>query len=531
MTAPADFCPFVGLRPFERDDSLLYFGRGEQVQSLLASLSQQRFLAVVGSSGCGKSSLVRAGLIPGLEGGFLIQERDRWRIAALKPGDAPVGHLAKALIELAGTADPRGGTDDLITERERPNAAPAQDLAARLPDEGIDAALNVLAAADGAGQTNLLLLVDQFEELFRFGLNGGDPRAREQAETFAALLLRLSAQRRLPVYICITMRSDFLGDCDAFIGLPEAINAGQFLVPRLTRPQRRQAIEGPVRLAGGKIAPRLVDRLLNENLETRDDLPILQHLLMRMWEAWAAAPDGPIDLAHYDRVHGIRRALHRHAQEALQELGPADQMLARSLFQTCTELDAGNRRIRRPAHLSEVAAVAEVSVDRVMHVIDCFRSRRRNFLVLSSENPTDDPLIDISHESLIRQWQTLGDWVDEEAAAAKLYRRLSEAADRWRHGKGALWVDPDLEFGLQWREQTRPDARWAARYGGDFDVAMAFLDTARAQRTQHREQAEAKRRQALRRARLTAVAAVIGLAVVAGAAAWGWIEQIGRAHV
>lgn len=525
MTAPADFSPFVGLRPFERDDSLVYFGRSEQVRSLLSLLSKQRFLAVVGSSGCGKSSLVRAGLIPALEGGFLVQDRDRWRIAALKPGEAPVGHLAKALIELAGTVDPQDAEGDLIRERERPDGSPAQDLATRLTEEGIDTSLEILAAANRAGQTNFLLLVDQFEELFRFGLSGGDPRAREQAETFAALLLRLSKQQRLPIYVCTTMRSDFLGDCDAFVGLPEAINAGQFLVPRLTRAQRRQAIEGPVRLAGGTIAPRLVDRLLNENLETRDDLPILQHLLMRVWDAWSAAPDGPIDLEHYDRVHGIHRALHSHAEEALKELEPVDQVVARSLFQTCTELDFGNRRVRRPAHLSEVAVAAEVSVERVMHVIDCFRSQGRNFLVLSSENPADDPVIDISHESLIRQWQTLSDWVDEEAAAAKLYRRLAATADRWQQGTGALWVDPDLELGLRWREQTRPDARWAARYGGDFDVAMAFLDTGQAQRAQRREQAEAKRRLALRRARVTALAAVIGLAVVAGAAAWGWIER------
>jgi hypothetical protein len=211
--------------------------------------------------------------------------------------------------------------------------------------------------------TSVLLLVDQFEELFRFaqgrGLGGTDPAARTEAEAFVALLLRLAEQDRVPVYCVLTMRSDFIGDCDAFGGLPEAINRGQFLVPRLSRAQRREAIVGPVRLTGERIAPRLVDLLLNERLDTRDDLPILQHLLLRCWDDWAAhGAQGPIDLETYERVHTIHQALDRHAQEALDELDPAERPLARRLFQTLTELDPGNRRIRRPARLSEAAVVA-----------------------------------------------------------------------------------------------------------------------------------------------------------------------------
>jgi len=256
---------------------------------------------VVGSSGCGKSSLIRAGLIPALEAGFLAQDRDRWRVATMKPGEAPLRHLATALQSSLAKSDEDSGI-----------------LVQRVVEEGADPLLDLCERAEDAASTNLLLLVDQFEELFRFGLEREDPAARGQAETFVALLLRLAEQRGFPVYVCMTMRSDFLGDCDAFIGLPEAINRGQFLVPRLTRAQRREAIEGPIRLAGGRIAQRLVDRLLNENLDTRDDLPILQHLLMRVWDAWSERPDaGPMDLEHYDRVHGIHRALDWHAQEAV----------------------------------------------------------------------------------------------------------------------------------------------------------------------------------------------------------------------
>jgi ABC-type dipeptide/oligopeptide/nickel transport system ATPase subunit len=484
MSGPAQFNPFVGLRPFEREDSLLFFGRSTQVEFLLELLDRGRFLAVVGSSGCGKSSLIRAGLVPALEAGFLVQDRDLWRIATMKPGEAPLRHLAIAFQPALGESshDP-------------------ETVAERMIDEGADALLDVLDKAEDAAGTNLLLLVDQFEELFRFGLTREDPDARGQAEAFVALLLRLAEQRRFPVYVCMTMRSDFLGDCDAFIGLPEAINRGQFLVPRLTRAQRREAIEGPVHLAGGKIAQRLVDRLLNESLDARDDRPILQHLLMRVWDTWSETPDAEsIDLEHYERVQGIHKALDRHAQEALDELSEADRPLARRLFQTITELDSGNRRIRRPAHLGEICAVADADADLVMAVIERFRAERRNFLVLSSPNPDDDPLIDISHESLILQWGTLRDWVDQEAESAKLYRRLAETSALEAQGRAGLYREADLEQALEWQSNNRPSPAWAQRYPGDFNQSMNFLARSRKARDdeeRHKEQARLERERLL----------------------------------
>jgi len=468
-----------------------------------------------------------------MEAGFLVQDRDHWCIATLKPGEAPLQHLAQALLKTV---------DDPLS------SGVVDALSAQLHEEGVEAALHCLEATEPTSGSNILLVVDQFEELFRFGLSHEDPVARDQAETFVALLLRLAEQRRFPVYVCITMRSDFLGDCDTFIGLPEAINAGQFLVPRLTRNQRRIAIEGPIRLARGEITPRLVDRLLNENVDTRDDLPILQHLLMRVWDVWTVAPDGPIDLKHYKNVHTIHRALDHHAEEALKELAPADRTLARRLFQALTELDSGNRRIRRPAHLSDVRKISKAPNDRIMAVIERFRVEGRNFLVLSSTNPKDDPLIDISHESLIRQWETLHDWVDEEAAAAKLYRRLAETAALYAKDEAGLYRDADLQQALAWQKRYQPNPDWAKRYPGDFGQAMVFLRQSRIARcTDKREKKRARlererllrekaelaerqaqqEREARRKARsFTKIMAVFAVAMMllAGTAVYFWVE-------
>ena len=455
--------PFVGLRPFESKDSLYYFGRKEQTRALLKQLNSNRFVAVVGSSGCGKSSLVRAGLIPNLEAGFLVQDRDLWEIATSKPGDAPLYNLAASLVSLTGSGESAESVENLLETVQR-----------RGPQALVDLAKTTLNDED----SNLLIVVDQFEELFRFQRQR-TTRVREEAADFVAALVHLSKQMMIPIYVVLTMRSDFLGECDAFQGLPEAMNRSQYLVPRLTRDQRREALLGPVRLAGANITPRLMDRLLNESLDTRDDLPILQHALMRTWQVWAENDGkGVIDLDHYEQAGTLKNALRLHADEALKNLKKDDRVIAERMFRALTETDASNRRIRRPAHLHQIAAICgqDVSPENVLSLVKRFNADNRNFLVLSTRTPSDDPLIDISHESLIRQWKTLVDWVDREAESARIYQRLSQSADLYAQGKAGLYKETDLQVALDWQRQQQPNTEWAARYDSNFSLAMGFLD-------------------------------------------------------
>jgi energy-coupling factor transporter ATP-binding protein EcfA2 len=454
--------PFVGLRPFESRDSLYYFGRKEQTHALLKQLYANRFVAVVGSSGCGKSSLVRAGLIPNLEAGFLVQDRDLWEIATFKPGDAPLYHLVASLASLTGSTDTPDAVAILMETVQRRGAQALAELAKTTLD-GED--------------SNLLIVVDQFEELFRFQ-QARTTRVREEAADFVSILLHLAEQTVVPIYVVLTMRSDFLGECDAFQGLPEAMNNSQYLVPRLTRQQRREAFIGPIRLAGADITPRLMDRLLNESLDTRDDLPVLQHVLMRTWNVWAEGNGrGAIDLDDYERSGTLKNALRLHADEALKDLDEEYRLIARRMFQALTETDASNRRIRRPAHLSQIAAICgkKVLPETIMSLIKRFNAENRNFLVLSSRTSTDDSLVDISHESLIRRWKTLADWVDREADSARIYQRLAQSAELNADGKAGLYKETDLQVALDWQQKQQPNVEWAARYHSKFNLAMGFL--------------------------------------------------------
>src|SRR5207302_7651407 len=159
-------------------------------------------------------------------------------------------------------------------------------LVGEINNSGAPAIVEVLKPALDASDANGLLLVDQFEELFRFGVHTDISSQKDEANDFVSTLLALAEQRIVPIYVVTTMRSDFLGDCDAFYGLPEAMNRSQYLVPRLTRQQRREAIEGPIHLVGQAISPHLMDRVLNDAGDDSDVLPVMQHAMMRTWEKW-----------------------------------------------------------------------------------------------------------------------------------------------------------------------------------------------------------------------------------------------------
>src|SRR5215510_1899829 len=333
---------------------------------LLEQLSPTHFLAVVGSSGCGKSSLIRAGLIPALLGGFLVEERDAWQIAIMKPGDAPLRNLAVALCQAFDKA---------------PSDAAIGDLHEAIIADHIQAVLSYLNLQLGTN-TNLLLLIDQFEEVFSFrgtqeedqtiqlGLQQRRERARRRAEAddFVDLMLGLKAYTHLPVYTVLTMRTDFLGDCDLFYGLPEAMNQSRYLVPRLTRQQLRQAIEGPALLSETSLTPRLLDRLLNQFGNRADRLPVLQHALLRTWDIWQREGQaGPMDLQHYEAAGTLRHALSQHADEALR---PDDSDTTAKIFKCLTDTDPHHRRVRRPARLNELAAVTGQSLQAVRAILE-----------------------------------------------------------------------------------------------------------------------------------------------------------------
>ncbi|HRH36859.1 MAG TPA: hypothetical protein PK760_00855, partial [Flavobacteriales bacterium] len=486
----------VGLRPLDVDEGLLFFGRQGQVTDLLQGLHEHRFVGVVGGSGSGKSSLLRAGVIPTLKAGYLVQDSDHWLIAIMKPGQNPLFNFTSAIVQ---QVDPRA------------TAASIDAHVQGVMEGGAQVLLDLIRPLREKNSSNFFLLVDQFEELFRFATiqHGGKGHA-DEAIDFVNIILELSQQTEVPFHVVLTMRSDFIGDCAQFFGLPEALNKSQYLVPRMNRVQLKQAIEGPAILHGTRVDQPLLSRLLNEVGRFRDELPVLQHALLRMWDHEQRVDgSGALDLQDLGSIGGLDKALSQHADEALEGMEPKERQLSKSMFQALTEIDDHGRKIRRPVLFSELQELTGATAQGIMHVVQQFVRDGRSFLVLSPTADGKDQVLDISHESLIRQWDQLGEWVDEEGESAAMYGRLAEAAHLHALGKGDLLAGTALHSMLEWRNSFRPSAIWAKRYGSGFEGVMVYLNESGAAE----EQLRRKERAARTRLRVL-VASIMGLLLI-----------------
>ena len=457
--------PFVGLRPFEADESHLFFGRDKQIADLLQKLYTHQFLAIVGSSGCGKSSLIRAGVIPHLKAGFLTEKRDHWIVATFRPSGDPLFHFCNTINEAF-----ESNVNGLLLQK--PNLSPRD-----LTEIGISGFIKRMHELMDNQRINLLILADQFEELFTY--KTGDEKQKNDNNFFVNLLLALAGEKELPVYTIITMRSDYIGHCNRFFGLPELLNESQYLVPRLKWYQVREVIELPIKLFGQEINPGLLDLLTNDSDKELDQLPVLQHCLMRTYKNWIKAGRlGPIDFDHYEKSGGLDNALCCHVNAVFDKLDPAQQHIAEYLFRAITDYNADYEPIRRPQSFDTTVKICEAvegsSRQDVLNVINIFRDKSCAFLTPpeSVKNVTGDTIIDISHESLMRQWDRLNEWIRKEQRSADKLVWLSESVTNQREYLRG-W---DIEDALHWKENQKPNLEWANRYVDNLPGVLDYID-------------------------------------------------------
>jgi WD40 repeat protein len=497
--------PFPGLRPFKIEESHLFFGREGQSDEVLLKLSKSRFVGVIGPSGSGKSSFIYCGVLPILYGGFLTDASPNWEVVVTRPGAGPIDNLAEALLK---TSREYVGAD--IEDKKIKRTIVSTLL--RSSSLGLVEAIQQSRRSE---DVNYLILVDQFEELFRFK-DSTDPNSVNETLAFVNLLMEAINYEDAPIYVGITMRSDFIGDCAQFPELTRKINDSHYLIPQMTRDQKRRAIEGPVAVGGAHISPRLTQQLLNDLGDNPDQLPILQHALMRTWSYWARYRDFEeelLDLKHYEAIGTMAEALSMHANEAYDELDDEQKRICEMLFKAITEKRGENFGIRRPTRLNEIAAISDVSEEDVIAVLEKFREPGRSLLTPAYGTPLNSKsMIDISHESLMRIWVRLKNWVDDEAEAVQMYLRLAEAAAMYQVGKAGLWRPPDLQLALNWQAKHKPTLVWGQRYHPAFERTLIFLEYSKKEfETEQRiKELEAKRK--LQRARITAI--VLGTATV-----------------
>lgn len=524
MSEEPQICPYTGLRSFTEEESLYFKGRDEHIVQATEQLQRQKFLMLTGASGDGKSSLVYAGIIPNARAGFLKSRYTQWCLADFRPERTPLQNLIRAVGKQLDISNPA------TVEAELRHGFSALVDLYKNSRRYIDSESNQWKNADEAERAslkrdaaNLIVLVDQFEEFFtnpenyHRGVPSGDSNLVLNVLLETA---RIALEEDLPIYIVFTMRSDYIGQCAAFRSLPEYIGFSQFFVPRLNRSQLQQVIEEPATLSGNKITRRLTERLIHDIAEGVDQLPILQHALNQIWHA---ADNGKeeMDLIHYAMVGGmpagelpdeqvdrfsqwfskqpekirqfyrepnLQNVLDTHANKLYESAGETyrnksgkelSDLTAKGIIKytfTClTKIDQ-SRAVRNRMTLHEIYNILnrkDIDIETVGLVLSIFREPGNTFIrpfiteAPDSNKLREDDVLDITHESLIRNWEYLETWAKEEFDNYSISLDFDKQLDRWiesnKSGGFLLSIGP-LTYFESWYNKVKPNTWWIARY-------------------------------------------------------------------
>lgn len=415
-------CPYPGLRAFGANDAGWYFGREALVQRLTGRVHAGGIVAIVGTSGSGKSSLVAAGLLPALQGGALPGS-ENWAYLVMTPGPGPLAELAARLGSL-GQASPAAVLHDLESDTR------ALDLAVRRA---------ALGHEDGF---RLVLVVDQFEEMFTMC------RDRTERQRFVELLLHAATMPGGRASLVLSLRADFYGDCAEFPGLAELLGQAHFLLGPLSTDELREAIERPAAAAGIGLEPGLVDRILGDLGDAPGALPLLSHCLR---ETWQRREGRTMTVAGYLATGGIRGAIAQAAERTYSRFDAAEQTACRRLFLRLTEPGEGSDDTRRRVLFNEIVASGEAGA-----------TMRRLIRGLADARliTTGTDSVEVAHEALIREWPRLREWLDDDRESLRVLRRLTESARAWERlgrDEGELYRGARLATTIEWLERTQPE--------------------------------------------------------------------------
>jgi len=473
--------PYPGLRPFEEKEWMIFFGREKMTADVIERLARQRLVFIHGASGSGKSSLVRAGVLPKLARQHL-RHGEAWHPCTMRPSGGPLWNLAQEFARLEGRPGESARVDEIVRLFARRGATLA----------------SVAGEIEGLAGKRLCILVDQFEELFRFERE----ISREEAELFIDLLIgeidttsELDEdefgppappapvnERHAKVHIAITMRSESLGECTRFDGLAEAINRTQYLVPRMSREALLRAIQRPAQIYGGEVTIELAERLIAEVRGREDELPLIQHGLMLLWNTALAKSNEKInlDVGLLDKGVSLASLLSNHADEIMVTVAPdlRRSRAVENLFRALIEQTAKKQAIRRPQQFKELAAISNVDTQELRTIIDAFRKDGVSFLTppISTEIK-DETTIDIGHEALFRCWKKISDqkdgWLKRETEDGILWNLLlAEAMDFATNPKRVLSHAKVQDVNRWLARKTKP---WCNRYGGNWDLVDTLL--------------------------------------------------------
>jgi WD40 repeat protein/energy-coupling factor transporter ATP-binding protein EcfA2 len=488
LTDTSSHEPYPGLRSFRKSESDIFFGRDDHLDEMIVKLTDHNFLCITGPSGCGKSSLARTGLMNHLEAGFLPGRGSDWIFCDFHPGDQPNDNLFRRLAA-AIAAEVKSYELDVAEGERAEQIRQLFRTATQRRSADLNEALGSIAGIDGRP---IMILVDQFEELFRYSLSDSDA-----AVNFVEILVRTVRARR-DIYIVITIRTDELEKCSRYPELTKLINESQFLTPALDRYQIQEAIENPIALWNGKITREFSTFLLNCLEDEFDRLPLMQHALKVLYTKKRAATgrsDVTIGVEDFIRVFELpqdidlsssqgRVALRNSLSDRLTQRynGLPDHLKASAARAFCalTAVDSPYRDIRRPCKLGELASIIGESVEDTRTIVRAFSEGDEVYLRTTVELAENDT-VDVTHECLLRLWSKLQtEWLVDEKNSAENVKLLAKLARDWENSSEKWsgirrFFTPTVLRGYtrvryqEWFDGARPNAAWAARYLAGFN--------------------------------------------------------------
>ena len=467
--------PFVGLRSYQTADAAVFHGRDRQVDELLAFIQTTKFIAILGSAGCGKTSLIQAGLFPALNRGHNGVAGTEWVVCRTRPGCAPIKNLAYTL----------GGNGILDPSvKSTPETSLRIETMIRESNTGI---VDAYARSPIAGKKNLLVFVDQLEDIFQYQkyYSSGMAETNEQHQ-YLNNLLRAALSPDLAIYVIVSLRSEFIGDLSQYRRLQEEVNQRDYLVPRLRLTEIKDIIAAPLASVGYSASPTVIDQLQKDIGSDIRKLPNLQFLLYQCFDSVRRQGTTILECRDVEAAGGIDQCFSIDLERHYESLSKPDKAVIERIFRSITGLHSAEG-FRNPEKFRNICHISGVDKNDLTRFLVPFTSAPRQYLeAMPLVIPTvdtsthqvfsEDHVLSIHNENIFYQWSRLHGWMTSEKESVEMYTRLVGDSVRFAVGSTGYLRPPDLNMAIKWREEQKPTEAWAERYHSDFGRAMQYID-------------------------------------------------------